>query len=266
MSNYRLLCHLGRAHRVIERSLLAMADILSHPQTEPTDTIAQEVVEERKEVVEEREEVVERKEVVETKEEVTRKEEVVEPRAGPAGRPFPCPVCGGWFRSRQLLQQHLAKMHLWSALLRLPIRQEVAGVASHLCSVAGCSYRHANPIIIAGHIAVSHETVFEMTALKFPNWRLPEEVVEVDDEVTILEVERPPPVSAPLQGRALPLQRPLLAPLPARPLYPPGPATLPVAWVRPSTRPAPAPSPTEKLKKFKARMKQSLHGPSYNLS
>ena len=82
--------------------------------------MAQEVVEERKEVVEEREEVVERKE------EVTRKEEVVEPRAGPAGRPFPCPVCGGWFRSRQLLQQRaLSPLWLrgrpwWSTKTRTP--------------------------------------------------------------------------------------------------------------------------------------------------
>ena len=265
MSNYRLLCHLSRAHRVVERSLLAMADILSHPQTEPAaarapeEVLESEVVVERKEVVETKE-VVELNEVVETKEEV---EEAVEARAGPAGRPFPCPVCGGWFRLRQMLQQHLAKMHLWAALLRLPVRREVAGVASHLCSVAGCSYRHANPIIIAGHIAVSHKTVFEMTALKFPNWRLPEEVVvELDDEVTILEEARPPAAAGPLQGRALPLQRPLHAPLPPRPLQPPGPAALPVAWVRPSARPAPAPLEVDELK---STPEHSVHVPSHTL-
>ena len=234
LSNYRLLGHLTTNHTILLKALLSL----------PVQNLGQPNLQIGAVIAKERQQEPEPASSLDLKRVALAAELVVTPEAAArraAKRPFNCPKCNGWFRTEEVLQQHLAKMHYWNALLNLPVPTN----NTFRCSQPACAYTVDNRVMMAGHIACQHKTVFDWAREAHPDWSLP--LLDDDDEIVILSPEKLTSSSintGPLQ-KTHPVQASIMGARPPGPLMPRTPSprrlgvVLPVARVAPSTRSVP---------------------------
>ena len=103
-----------------------------------------------------------------------------------AKRPYPCPVCEGFFRSEMVLQQHMAKIHFWNKLRAMPKEVVTAGGSMFQCSEFPCQYLNTRGEVVSGHLATEHKVVFRIARSLFPSFTLPTRSPTITQENVII--------------------------------------------------------------------------------